>query len=108
MVLRQLILPMERTCHRPPLQIRMLKLEIFTRRGALTRKLLFDSWPFCSQKTTMKTAIREFMSSSTKRDLIIICNHEGNVYFEELRPQKLSLIRIHVLSLLELFMIKTY
>lgn len=32
-----------------------------------------------------ETAIREFMSSSTKRDLVIICNHEGNPYFEELR-----------------------
>lgn len=27
------------------------------------------------------------MSSSTKRDLIIICNHEGNAYFEELRSK---------------------
>ena len=34
-----------------------------------------------------ETAIREFMSSSTKRDLIIICNHEGNAYFEELRSK---------------------
>ena len=25
------------------------------------------------------------MASSTKRDLVIICNHEGNLYFEELR-----------------------
>ena len=32
-----------------------------------------------------ETAIREFMTSSTKRDLVIICNHEGNPYFEELR-----------------------
>ena len=32
-----------------------------------------------------ETAIREFMVSSTKRDLVIICNHEGNPYFEELR-----------------------
>ncbi len=31
-----------------------------------------------------ETAIREFMTSSTKRDLVIICNHEGNPYFEEL------------------------
>lgn len=34
-----------------------------------------------------ETAIREFMSSSTKRDLIIICNHESNAYFEELRSK---------------------
>lgn len=34
-----------------------------------------------------ETAIREFMSSSSKRDLIIICNHEGNPYFEELRAR---------------------
>ena len=34
-----------------------------------------------------ETAIREFMSSSTKRDLIIICNYEGNAYFEELRSK---------------------
>ena len=32
-------------------------------------------------------AIREFMASSTKRDLVIICNHEGNPYFEELRSR---------------------
>ena len=30
-------------------------------------------------------AIREFMKSSTERDLVIICNHEGNSYFDELR-----------------------
>lgn len=32
-----------------------------------------------------ETAIREFMKSSTDRDLVIICNHEGNSYFDELR-----------------------
>ena len=32
-----------------------------------------------------ETAIREFMASSTKRNLVIICNQEGNPYFEELR-----------------------
>ena len=34
-----------------------------------------------------ETAIREFMTSSTKRDLVIICNHKGNPYFEELRAR---------------------
>ena len=34
-----------------------------------------------------ETAIREFMSSSTKRDLVIICIQEGNPYFEELRTR---------------------
>ena len=34
-----------------------------------------------------ETAIREFMSSYTKRDLVIICNQEGNPYFEELRDR---------------------
>ena len=34
-----------------------------------------------------ETAIREFMVSSTKRDLVIICNHEDNPYFEELRAR---------------------
>lgn len=34
-----------------------------------------------------ETIIREFMSSDTKRDLVIICNHEGNAYFEELRQK---------------------
>ena len=34
-----------------------------------------------------ETAIREFMTSSSKRDLVIICNHEGNPYFEELRAR---------------------
>lgn len=32
-----------------------------------------------------ETAIREFMKSSTERDLVIICNYEGNSYFDELR-----------------------
>ena len=32
-----------------------------------------------------ETAIREFMASSSKRDLVIICNHEGNSFFDELR-----------------------
>ncbi|MCS4488047.1 beta 1-4 rhamnosyltransferase Cps2T [Streptococcus sciuri] len=32
-----------------------------------------------------ETIIREFMTTKTKRDLLIICNHEGNAYFEELR-----------------------
>ena len=34
-----------------------------------------------------ETAIREFMASSTKRDLVIICNQEGSPYFEELRAR---------------------
>ena len=34
-----------------------------------------------------EAAIREFMASSTKRDLVIICNHEDNPYFEELRAR---------------------
>lgn len=32
-----------------------------------------------------ETAIREFMKSKTKRDLIIICNHKNNPYFETLK-----------------------
>lgn len=31
-----------------------------------------------------ETAIREFMKTQTQRDLIIICNHEGNAYYKEL------------------------
>ena len=34
-----------------------------------------------------ETIIREYMASNTKRDLLIICNHEGNAYFEELRQK---------------------
>lgn len=34
-----------------------------------------------------ETAIREFMTSETQRDLLIICNQEGNPYFEELRQK---------------------
>ena len=34
-----------------------------------------------------ETAIREFMASSSKRALVIICNNEGNPYFEELRTR---------------------
>lgn len=32
-----------------------------------------------------ETIIREFMKSETKRDLVIVCNHEGSAYFEKLR-----------------------
>lgn len=32
-----------------------------------------------------ETIIREFMQSETKRDLVIVCNHEGSAYFEKLR-----------------------
>ncbi|MFC3927956.1 beta 1-4 rhamnosyltransferase Cps2T [Streptococcus caprae] len=32
-----------------------------------------------------ETAIKEFMASQTTRDLLIICNYEGNAYFEKLR-----------------------
>lgn len=32
-----------------------------------------------------ETIITEFMMSDSKRDLVIICNHEGNPYFEELK-----------------------
>ena len=32
-------------------------------------------------------AIREFMASDTKRDLVIVCNHEGSSYFEQLRQE---------------------
>ena len=38
-------------------------------------------------ENNFETAIREFMASSTKRDLVIICNQEGNPYFEELRAR---------------------
>ena len=31
--------------------------------------------------------IREFMKSQTQRDLLIVCNQQGNAYFEELRQQ---------------------
>ncbi|MBJ8349053.1 beta 1-4 rhamnosyltransferase Cps2T [Streptococcus zalophi] len=34
-----------------------------------------------------ETIIREFMTSQTKRDLVIISNHEGNPYFESLRQK---------------------
>lgn len=34
-----------------------------------------------------ETAIREFMVSETKRDLVVICNHEGNAYFDTLRAK---------------------
>lgn len=31
--------------------------------------------------------IREFMKSQTQRDLLIVCNHQGSAYFEELRQK---------------------
>ena len=34
-----------------------------------------------------ETIIQEFMKSKTQRDLLIICNHEGNPYFEELKKK---------------------
>ena len=32
-------------------------------------------------------AIHEFMASDTKRDLVVVCNHEGSSYFERLRQE---------------------
>ena len=32
-------------------------------------------------------AIREFMASNTRRDLVIVCNHEGSSYFEQLKQE---------------------
>ena len=34
-----------------------------------------------------ETIIQEFMKSKIQRDLLIICNHEGNPYFEELKQK---------------------
>lgn len=34
-----------------------------------------------------ETIIREFMASDTQKDLVIICNHEGNDYFETLKKE---------------------
>ncbi|MGT2813367.1 beta 1-4 rhamnosyltransferase Cps2T [Streptococcus intermedius] len=34
-----------------------------------------------------ESIIREFMKSQTQRDLLIVCNHQGNAYFEELRQK---------------------
>ena len=31
--------------------------------------------------------IHEFMKSQTQRDLLIVCNHQGNAYFEELQQE---------------------
>ena len=31
--------------------------------------------------------IHEFMKSQTQRDLLIVCNHQGNAYFEELQQK---------------------
>lgn len=32
-------------------------------------------------------AIKEFMASETKRDLVIVCNHEGSAYFQKLKEE---------------------
>lgn len=32
-----------------------------------------------------ETILREFMESETERDLVVICNHQGNAYFETLK-----------------------
>ncbi|MCP1639093.1 rhamnosyltransferase [Streptococcus gallinaceus] len=34
-----------------------------------------------------ETIIREFMKSQTKRDLVIICNHQGSAYFDQLKQE---------------------
>lgn len=34
-----------------------------------------------------ETIIKEFMATDTKKKLVIICNHEGNAYFETLKKQ---------------------
>ncbi|BDD39013.1 beta 1-4 rhamnosyltransferase Cps2T [Streptococcus ruminantium] len=33
------------------------------------------------------TAIKEFMASSTKRDLVIVANHQGSAYFQRLKEE---------------------
>ncbi|WP_029188508.1 beta 1-4 rhamnosyltransferase Cps2T [Streptococcus suis] len=33
------------------------------------------------------TAIREFMASNTRRDLVIVANHEGSAYFQKLKDE---------------------
>lgn len=33
------------------------------------------------------TAIKEFMASSTERDLVIVANHEGSAYFQKLKEE---------------------
>lgn len=58
-------------------------------------KQLFKKWNIKSKgyylivgrfvpENNYETAIREFMASDTKRDLVIICNHQNNPYFEKL------------------------
>ncbi|MFC3932715.1 beta 1-4 rhamnosyltransferase Cps2T [Streptococcus dentapri] len=59
---------------------------------------LFDVWQISEKdyylivgrfvpENNYEVAIREFMTSATQRDLVIICNHQGNAYFEELRQK---------------------
>lgn len=55
----------------------------------------FDKWQ-CQEKTyylivgrfvpenNYQTIIREFMKSTSQRDLLIVCNHEGNAYWDKL------------------------
>ena len=58
--------------------------EIGIRMANSRKRLLFDTGRFVPENN-YETAIREFMKSSTERNLVIICNHEGNAYFDELR-----------------------
>ncbi|MGT2907654.1 beta 1-4 rhamnosyltransferase Cps2T [Streptococcus dentiloxodontae] len=68
-----------------------------TRQSPLVRQF-FDQWQSKEKgyylivgrfvpENNYETAIREFMASETKRDLLIICNHKGSSYFEQLREK---------------------
>lgn len=59
-------------------------------------RTFFDKWNLTEKEyyliigrfvpeNNYETAIREFMLSSSKRDLVIVCNHEGSSYFQQLK-----------------------
>lgn len=74
-----------------------------TRASSLTRtspvvRAFFDQWQSREgdyylivgrfvPENNYATMLRAFMASQTQRDLLIICNHEGSAYLEQLRAQ---------------------
>ncbi|WP_394405102.1 beta 1-4 rhamnosyltransferase Cps2T [Streptococcus sp. 20-1249] len=61
-------------------------------------RTFFDKWKMTEKEyflivgrfvpeNNYATIIREFMKSQTKRDLVIICNHDGSVYFDQLKAE---------------------
>lgn len=68
-----------------PLSNTALKVQEFFKQHALEDKHYYLILGRFVPENNYETAIREFMASQTKCDLVIITNHEGTAYFDQLK-----------------------